>query len=59
MPKKKKTYRQRYFKFIAFVLKNQPQNPNAITPEVISGVIGCTVAYALEAERLGESWSRI
>lgn len=55
------TYRERYWKFIAFVLRSQPANPGEITPELISGVIGCSEGYAyeLEAERLGEGWERI
>lgn len=59
--KKQCTYRERYYKFIAFVLKSQPQNPEAITPEIISGVIGCSVnyAYVLEAERVRDRWGNI
>lgn len=55
------TYRERYYKFIAFILKSQPQNPEEITPEIISDVIGCTVGYAykLEGERLCDSWNNI
>jgi hypothetical protein len=55
------TFRIRYYRFIAFILKSQPQNPGAITPETISGVIGCSVSYAheLEAERIKDSWGRV
>ena len=61
MPKNETTYKERYYKFIAFVLQSQPQNPEAITPEIIAGVTGCTLSYAykLEDERLGKSWCRI
>ena len=55
------TIRERYYAFIAFVVKSQPQNPGEITPELISRLIGCSVSYAyeLEGERLGQSWDNI